>query len=93
MNSLFLKSSSLHLRKWSEHLGGVSYYSLILGVMTLSKMGLVKTLSIGIQHNSIECHYAECRYADFRDYLNVILSGVMLNVFRLGVVRLSVVAP
>ncbi len=22
------------------------------------------TLSIDIQHNSIECHYAECRYAE-----------------------------
>ena len=38
-------------------------------------MGLVKTLSIDIQPNSIECHYAECR-----DYLNVILSVVRLNV-------------
>ncbi len=51
-------------------------------------MGLVKTLSIGIQHNNIECHYAECsysecRYAECHNYLNVILS----------VVRLSVVAP
>ncbi len=46
-------------------------------------MGLVTTLSIDVKLNSIECHYAECR-----DYLNVMLSVVMLNV-----VRLSVVAP
>ncbi len=52
-------------------------------------------LSIDIQHNSIECHYAECSYAECRDYLNVILSGfiinaVMLSVFRLNVIMLSV---
>ena len=46
------------------------------------------TLSIDIQHNSIECHYAECR-----DYLNVMQSGVRLSVVRLNVVKLSVVAP
>jgi hypothetical protein len=46
-------------------------------------MGLVMTLSIDIQHNSIECHYALCR-----DYLNV-----MLSVVRLNVIILSVVAP
>ena len=45
--------------------------------------GLVTTLSIDIQHNSIECHYAECR-----NYLNV-----MQSVVRLNVVKLSVVAP
>jgi hypothetical protein len=33
------------------------------------------TLSIDIQHNSIECHYAECR-----DYLNVMLCVIMLSV-------------
>jgi len=38
-------------------------------------MSLVTTLSIDIQHNSIECHYAECR-----DYLNVMLNVVMLSV-------------
>ncbi len=32
-------------------------------------MGLVMTLSIDIQLNSMECHYAECR-----NYLNVMLS-------------------
>jgi hypothetical protein len=32
------------------------------------------SLGIGIQHNSIESHYAECRYAEYRNYLNVILS-------------------
>ncbi len=41
------------------------------------------TLSIDIQYNSIECHYAECC-----DYLNVMLSVVIVNV-----VMLSVVAP
>ncbi len=57
------------------------------------------TLSINdTQNNSIECHYAECR-----DYLNVMLSVVMLNVVMLWFVwlnvvilsgvRLSVVAP
>ncbi len=44
------------------------------------------TLSIDIQHNSIECHYAECR-----DYLNVMLSVIMLSVVMLSVVMLSVV--
>jgi hypothetical protein len=61
------------------------------------------TVSIDIQHNSIECHYAECRYAECRyaecrDHLNVMHSVVMLNVFMLtviwlNVVMLSVVAP
>ncbi len=46
------------------------------------------TLSIGIQHNNIECHYAECLYDECRDYLNVMVSVIMLNV-----VILSVVAP
>ncbi len=50
-------------------------------------MGLVKTPSIDIKHNSIECHYAECR-----DYLNVILSVVLLNVVMLSVVRLNVIS-
>ncbi len=44
------------------------------------------TVSIDIQHNSIECHYAECR-----DYLNVMLSVIMLYVVLLNVVRLSVI--
>jgi hypothetical protein len=49
------------------------------GAMTLSIMGLVTTLSINdIQPNSIECHYGECR-----DYLNVMLSVVRLNVVML----------
>ena len=60
--------------------------------MTLSIVGLVTTLRIDIQHNSIECHYAECQ-----DYLNVVrlnvlrLNVVMLSVIRLNVVMLSVV--
>ena len=33
-----------------------------LSITTLSILGPVTTLSIGIQHNSIECHYDECRY-------------------------------
>ncbi len=49
-------------------------------------MGLVTTLSIDIQHNSIECHYAECR-----DYLNVMLSVIRLKVVMLSVIRLKVV--
>jgi hypothetical protein len=66
--------------------------------MTLSIMGLVMTLSIDNQHNSIKCHYAECSYAECRDYLNVMLSAVMLSVVWLSVVRqnvamLSVAAP
>jgi hypothetical protein len=48
------------------------------------------TLCIDIQHNSIECHNAEC-CAECRDYLNVMLSVVMLNVIMLIVVMLSVV--
>jgi hypothetical protein len=44
------------------------------------------TLSIDIQHNSIEHHYAECR-----DYLHVMLSVIMLNVIMLTVIMLSVV--
>ncbi len=55
---------------------------------TLSIMGLVMTLSIDIQLNIIECHYAECR-----DYLNVMLSVFMLNLLMLRVARLNVVMP
>ncbi len=44
------------------------------------------TLSIDIQHNSIECHYAECR-----DYLNSMQSVIMLNVVMLSIVRLNVI--
>ncbi len=54
--------------------------------MTLSIVGLVTTLSLDIQHNSIECHNAE-----YCDYLNVKLSFIMLNVVMLSVVRLNVV--
>ncbi len=50
-------------------------------------MGLVTTLSINdTQHNRKEGHYAECRYAVCRDYLNVMLSVVRLNVIMLSVV-------
>jgi hypothetical protein len=56
------------------------------------------TFSIDIQHSSIECHYAENHYAECCDYLNVMLSVIMLNVVMLSavmqnVVMLSVVAP
>ncbi len=49
------------------------------------------TLSIGIQHNSIECQCAECLFADCRDYLNVMPSVVRLNVVMLSVVMLNVI--
>jgi hypothetical protein len=49
-------------------------------------MGLVTTFSVDIQHNSIECHFAECH-----DYLNVMLSVFILNVIMLSVVMLTVV--
>ncbi len=54
-------------------------------------MGLVTTLSKDIRHNSIECHYAEYRYAECHNYLNVMLSAILLNVVMLSVVRLNVV--
>jgi len=81
------------VRFWINITNHLSPGATTLSITTLSIMGLVKTLSIDIQHNSIECHYPECR-----DYLNVILSVVMLNVImlsvdRLNVVMLSVVAP
>ncbi len=51
------------------------------------------TFSIGetynnIQHNSTLC-YAECRYAEGRDYLNVMLMVIMVNVIMLSVVTLN----
>jgi hypothetical protein len=39
------------------------------------------TPSKDVQHNSIDCHYAECH-----DYLNVMPSVVMLNVVMLSIV-------
>ncbi len=84
-------------------LGATTFSIMALSITTLSIMGLVPTLSIDIQHNSIECHYPECR-----DYLNVMLSAimlsaiilsaimlnvVMLSVVRMNVVMLSVIAP
>jgi len=50
-------------------------------------MGLVTTLSITVK----SAIYAECCYAECRDYLNVILSVVILNVIMLSVVRLNVI--
>ncbi len=38
------------------------------------------TLSIDIQHNNIECHYAEYLYAECHDYLIIALSVFMLSV-------------
>ncbi len=49
------------------------------------------TLSIEVQHDSIECHYADFRYAECLNYLNVMMSIVMLNIVMLSVVRLNVV--
>jgi hypothetical protein len=54
-------------------------------------MCLVMTLSIGIQFNSIDCSHAECHYTECRNYLDVMLSVVTLNVIMLSVVRLNVV--
>ncbi len=51
------------------------------------------TLSIEVQHNSIECHYADFRYAECLNYLNVMMSVVMLNVVMLNVFVQSVVMP
>jgi hypothetical protein len=49
------------------------------------------TLGINdIQHNG-ECRYAECRYVECHDYLNVMLSVVILNVIMLSVVMPNVV--
>ncbi len=48
------------------------------------------TLSINdIQHNKHLVFYvviADCRHAECRDYLNVMLSAIMLNVVMLSVV-------
>jgi hypothetical protein len=49
------------------------------------------TLSKDIQQHNIEYHYAECRYAECRDYLNVMLSVVVLNIVMLSVVVLNIV--
>ncbi len=35
----------------------------------------------------------KCCYAEFRDYLNAVLSVVMLNVLMVNVVMLNIVAP
>jgi hypothetical protein len=56
-------------------------------------MGLVTTLGIDIQHNSFECHCAECRNAQCREYINVFLRVVILNVIMPSVIRLNVAAP
>ncbi len=42
--------------------------------------------SYDTQRNNIECHYAECR-----DYLNVMLSVIKLNVVMLSVIKLNIV--
>ncbi len=41
---------------------------------------------------SIECRYAERRYAEYDNYLNVMVSIILLNVIMLKVVILNVVA-
>ncbi len=43
------------------------------------------TLGIDIKHNSMEWHYVECHYAECRDYLNVTLRVIRLNVIMLCV--------
>jgi hypothetical protein len=73
-------------------------------IMTLSIMGLFVTLSIDdSQHKDTQDFSVECCYAEFSDYLNVMLSVIMLNagilsvamisVLMLNVLMLSVVAP
>jgi hypothetical protein len=47
--------------------------------------------SYDTQHNSIERHHVECRYAEYRDYINVTLSVVLLNVVMRNVIMLSVI--
>ncbi len=37
------------------------------------------------------CSFAKCRYAECRDYLNVMLSAIRLNVVMLIIIRLNVV--
>jgi hypothetical protein len=51
-------------------------------------MGLVLTLRLYLQHNSIECQYAAWRH-----YLIFMLNAVMLNVILLNVIMLNVVMP
>ncbi len=41
----------------------------------------------------IVCFYAEYRFAEGRDYLNVMLSVIILNGIMLSVVMMNVVAP
>ncbi len=83
LQKLLKDSISALLRLGRRKMGATT-----LSITTLSMMGLVTTLSIDTQHNSIEGHHAECR-----DYLNVMLSVVMLSVARLNVVLLTVMAP
>jgi hypothetical protein len=40
---------------------------------------------------SIKCHFAEYRYVECQDYLNVMLSVIMLNIVMLSVVMLNIV--
>jgi hypothetical protein len=60
-----------------------------LSMMTLSIMGLFATLRIAARNIMtliIECHYAECR-----DYLNVMMCVVILNVIMLSAFVLNVI--
>jgi hypothetical protein len=43
------------------------------------------------QQTSVELYYAESRYAECRNYLNVMLSVIMLNVPMLSVIVLNIV--
>jgi hypothetical protein len=57
-------------------MGATTFGIMTLSITTIKIMGLFATLSIttfSIMKLSIVCHYAECR-----DYLNVMLSVVML---------------
>ncbi len=45
-------------------------------------------MPVGITRRYVECYCAECH-----DYLNIMMSGIMLNVVMQSAVMLSVVAP
>ncbi len=48
-------------------------------------------MTLNIMTFSIGCPYAELRYVVFRDYLNAMLSVIMLNAIMLIVLRLNVI--
>jgi hypothetical protein len=79
------------MNTWLQGLGlpNPALGAMTFSIMTLSIMGSFATHSIkDIQHNhtqhiSIDCCYAELHYVQCRDYLNVMLSVIMLNVAML----------